>query len=64
MLGYQRKIIYKKWEKNVVADVLSRKDEDVEELLCATSIIQPDWITEARYEWKNDEELWALIQNL
>ena len=28
------------------------------------SIIQPDWINEARGEWKNDEEVLALIQNL
>ena len=48
----------------MVADALSRKDEDVEALLCAISIIQPDWINEAREEWKNDEEIWALIRKL
>ena len=37
---------------------------DVEALLCAISIIQPDWITKAREEWKNDEEVWTLVQNL
>ena len=31
-----------KGKQNVVADALSRKDEDVEALLCAISIIQPD----------------------
>ena len=31
---------------------------------CAISIIQPDWITEARDEWKKDEEVWPLIQKL
>ena len=51
----------KKGKLNVVADPLSRKDEEVEALLCAISIIQPDWIIEARDEWKNDEELWTLI---
>jgi hypothetical protein len=45
MLGYDFVIIYKKGKKNVVADALSRKDEDVEEFLYAISIIQPDWIT-------------------
>ena len=40
------------------------KDEDVKTLFCAISIIQPDWINEARDEWKNDEEVWALIENL
>ena len=47
-----------------MVDALSRNDEDVEALLCAISIIQPDWINEARNEWKNDEEVWALIQKL
>ena len=62
MLGYDFEIIYKKGKQNVVVDALSRKDEDVEALLCAISIIQPDWINEAREEWKNDEEVWALIR--
>ena len=63
MLGYDFEIIYKKWKLNVVADALSRKDEEVEELLCAIYIIQPDWITKAREEWKNDKEVWTLIKN-
>ena len=63
MLGYDFEIIYKKGKQNVVADALSRKDEDVEALLCAISIIQPDWINEAREEWKNDE-VWTLIRKL
>eukprot|EP00253_Pinus_taeda_P029449 PITA_29449 len=44
MLGYNFEIIYKKGKQNVVADALSRKDEDVEALLCAISISQPDSI--------------------
>ena len=47
-----------------MADALSRKDESVDTLLCTISIIQPDWINEARDEWKNDEEVWALIKNI
>ena len=54
----------KKGKKNVVADVLSRKDEDVEALFCAISIIQPNWINETRDEWKKDKEVWPLIQKL
>jgi hypothetical protein len=61
MLCYDFEIIYKKWMQNFVANSLSRKDEDVEAFLCAISIIQPDWITEAMDEWKNDEEVWTLI---
>ena len=64
MLGYDFEIIYKKGKKNVVAHALLGKDEYVEAVLCAISIIQPDWITEERGEWRNDEEVWALIQNL
>jgi len=64
MLGYDFEIIYKKGKQNVVEDTLSRKDEDVEALLCAISIIQPELINEAREEWKNDEGVWALIRNL
>ena len=63
MLGYDFEIIFKKGKQNVVADARSRKDEDVEALLCAISIIQPDWINEAREEWKNDEEVWAHIRH-
>ena len=64
IFGYDFEIIYKKGKQNVVVDALLRKDEDVEALLCAISIIQIDWITEARDEGKNDEEVWALIQKL
>ena len=64
MLGYAFEIIYKKGKKNVVADALSRKDEDVEGFLCAISIIQPNQITKAKDEWNNDEGVHALIQKL
>ena len=57
MLGYDFEIIYTKWKLDVVVDALSRKDEEVEALLCAISIIQPDWITKARNEWKKDKEV-------
>ena len=63
-MGYDFEILYKKGKQNVVADAFSRKDEDVEAFLCAISIIQPDWIIEARDEWKNDEKVWTLIQRL
>jgi len=61
MLGYDFEILYKKGKQNVVADAISRKDEDMEALLCTISVIQPDWINKAREEWKNDKKVWALI---
>ena len=64
MLGYDFEIIYKKGKLNVVVDALSRKDEEVEALLFSISIIQTDWITKERDEWKKDEEVWTIIQNL
>jgi len=64
MLGYDFDIIYRKGKKIFVADALSRKDEDVEALFSAISIIQPGWINETRDEWKKDKEVWPLIQNL
>jgi hypothetical protein len=63
-LGYDFEIVCKKGKKNVVADALSRKDEDVKAFLCAILVFQPDWIIEARDEWKNDEKVWTLIQRL
>ena len=56
MLGYDFEIIYKKWKLNDVVDALSRKNEEVEALLCSISIIQLDWIIKARDEWKKDKE--------
>ena len=38
MLGYDFEIIYKNGKDNVVADALSRKDEDAEGMLCAISL--------------------------
>ena len=60
MLGYDFEIIYKKGKLNNVADALSRKNEEVEAFLCAISIIQPDWITEATDEWNKEKDVWKL----
>ena len=58
------KSFIKKGKKNVMAYALSRNDEYVEAFLYAISIIQTDWIIEARDEWNNDEKVWTLIQRL
>jgi hypothetical protein len=64
MLGYDFESIYKKGKQNIVPDVVLRKDEDVEALLCTLSIIQFDWIVESREEWNNDLSVWTLIQKI
>ena len=48
MLRYDFEIIYKNGKQNMDTE------EDVEALLYAFSIIQPNWITEVREECKND----------
>jgi len=42
MLGYDFEILYNKGKKNLVADALSRKYEDIERFLCAISFPQSD----------------------
>ena len=64
MLGYDFEIIYKNGKQNIVANALSKKDEDVEALIYVISIIQPNWIAKAMDEWKNDEKIWTFIQKL
>ena len=54
----------KKGKQNVVADALSRKDEDFEAFLCVISFIQPNWIIEVRDKWKSDENVWTRIQRV
>jgi hypothetical protein len=64
MLGYDFEIIYKKGKHNVVEDALSRKEEETKGSLCAISILQSDWVEEARIEWKQDQEVCKIIQQL
>ena len=47
-----------------MADALSRKDEKDEALLCVLSILQENWVVEAKEEWKNDVATSNLIQKI
>ena len=64
MLGYDFEIIYKKGKENIVTNTLSRKDENDESLLCALSILQANWVEEAKAEWQNDVATSNLIQQV
>jgi hypothetical protein len=44
MLVYDFEIIYEKGKQNMVADAISRKEEDIEGLSCSISIPQFDWV--------------------
>ena len=47
-----------------MADALSGKDEKDEALLCALSILQENWVLEAKEEWKNDVATRNIIQKI
>jgi hypothetical protein len=64
MLGYDFEIIYKKGKHNIVADALSREEEKTKGSLYFISIPQFYWVEEARIEWKQDQEVCKIIQQL
>ena len=64
MLACDFQIIYTKGKHNVVADALSRKEEETKGSLCSISISQSNWMEEARIEWKKHQEVCNTIQQL
>jgi hypothetical protein len=64
ILGYEYAIIYKKGKCNVMVYSLSRKEEEIEGSLCVISILQSNWVEEARIEWKQYKEACKTIQQL
>jgi len=63
MLVYDFEIIYKIGKHNMVVDALSKKEE-IEGLRCVISIFQSNWVEEARIEWKEDQNVCKVIQQL
>ena len=64
MLGYDFEIVYKKGKENIMGDALSSKHKKDEALFCALSILQENWVVEAKEEWKNDVATSNLIQQI
>jgi hypothetical protein len=64
MLCYDYEIIYKKGKHNIVVDALSRKEEETKGSLCNIYIPQFDWVEEEMIEWKQDQEVCKIIQQL
>jgi hypothetical protein len=62
ILSYDFEVIYKKGKHKVVADAISRKEEETKDSLCVISILQFDWEEETRIEWKQDQEVFKIIQ--
>ena len=48
MLGYDYEIIYKKGKNNIVANALSRKEEETKVSLCALSIPKFYWVEDVQ----------------
>lgn len=63
-MGCDFEIVCRKGKKNGVSYAISRRDEVVESLHYAISIMQTNWIIEARDEWTNYEVVWKLTKTL
>jgi hypothetical protein len=64
MLGYDFEIIYKKGKHNFMENALSMEEEETKSSLCVISIPQFVWVEEVRIEWKQDQEVCKIIQQL
>lgn len=64
MLGCDFDNIFKKGKQNIVANALSRKEEDTESLLCAISIPKSNWVEESRINWKQEEKVCKIIKKI
>lgn len=55
-------ILHKRGKYNVVADPMSKKDE--ESILLAVSVVIPEWLNEIQSEYVKDPEITVIINNI
>ena len=61
IVAFDMETIHKKWKENVIADALSRKDEDITSYSISVAI--PYWLDEIRSEYTKDPETRTIINN-
>ena len=59
---FDMEILHKKGKDNVVADALSRKDEEIQN--CAISMVVPEWLDGIRTEYAKNLEVCSIINNI
>ena len=58
---FDMEILHKQGKDNVIADALSRKDEEVKAYAILVAI--PDWLDEIREDYAKDPDTYALIND-
>ncbi|KAH9735939.1 hypothetical protein KPL71_017914 [Citrus sinensis] len=65
LAGYDYEIVYRSGKENTAADALSRVQEEREEpIIMALSFPIANWLGVLQDEWKNDENIQKLIQEI
>ncbi|MDO5305520.1 MAG: RNase H-like domain-containing protein, partial [bacterium] len=59
---FDMEILHKKGKDNVVADALSRKDEEIQNY--AISMVVPEWLDGIRIEYAKNPEVCSIINNI
>lgn len=62
LLAFDLEILHKKGKENVIADALSRKDDD--NTTCVALVIVPDWLDEMQVEYAKYLDYGAMIENI
>lgn len=62
LLVFDLEILHKKGKENVVADALSRKDDD--HTTCVAVIVVLEWLDEIRAKYVKDKDCDSMINNI